>query len=301
LDPNSEKHESHGIGGPMITPTLQKFATILLIGYFSLIGGASLGPEAVLVPACTIIGAYAGFKLFKKSELAGKALAAAGIMALMTAFFHSFIIGILSVFLVTKISKTKLTPQLLIIAVISSVTSYLVLNIIDPEHRYFNFPTFSWKVAAIDLLIAAVLLVAGFVATFALKYVHAALVRARGVVKITKWFYIASFAGIILGLLYILGGPLVEFTGNQSIAPLISQAPSLGFRGLLIILAVKLLVIGWSKGMGYRGGLIFPMIFIASVLVAIAQLAVHDMNFGVGMIAAITGILIGESKAHILL
>lgn len=301
LDPKSENKEEHSLGGDPIKPTLRNFAVILFIGYFSLVGGASLGPEAILVPSCTLIGTFVAVRLFKKNELASKALAAAAVMALFTAFFHSYIVGILSVFLVLKIGNAKLNPQLLLIAVISSVTSYLVLNTIDPEHHYFNFPNFSWKVALLDLAVGLVLIAVGYLCTYALKYTHGFFVSLRADAKFKNWWQLAIIAGLVLSMFYLIGGPLVEFTGNQSVAPLMSQASSLGITGVLSILIVKLLVIGWSKAMGYRGGLIFPMVFVAATLVAIAQLLFNDINFGVAMIAAMIGIFAAESKAHILL
>lgn len=63
LDSKSENHESHSLGGEPIKPTLRNVAVILFVGFLSLVAGASLGPEAVLVPACTTIGAYIGIKL----------------------------------------------------------------------------------------------------------------------------------------------------------------------------------------------------------------------------------------------
>ena len=301
LDRKSENHEGHSLGGDPIDPTLRNLGIILFLGYFSLVGGASLGPEAVLVPASVVIGTGLGMRLFKRDEEATKALAAAAIMALMAAFFHSYIVGILSVFLVMQVSKAKLSAQLLIIAVIASVSSYLTLNVIDPTNSYFNFPAFTWRIAIIDVLFGLVLIGAGYAATFALKHAHSLIVHYRERSKLTTWVHLALVAGLGMSLFYLLGGPLVEFTGNQSIAPLVDQAPTLGGIGIVIIIIVKLLVIGWSKAMGYRGGLIFPMIFIASALAALVQLYVHDLNLGAGMIAAIIGILAAERKAHILL
>ena len=301
LDPKSEKQESHGIGGDPIKPTLNKLILVLLIGFFSLVGGASLGPEAILVPACMIIGGYVGLKLFKHDANLAKALPAAAVMALMTAFFHSYIIGILSVLLVAKIAKTKVNIQLIIIAVLSSVTAYLFLNFIDPKNSYFNFPHFTWKIALIDITMGVALIVAGYISTFILKFIHTVVVSLKNRVNLSNWWLLAMVAGIGLSLIYIIGGPLVEFTGNESIAPLIKQASSLGLWGVFWIFIIKLLAIGWSKSLGYRGGLIFPMIFVASSLVAMSQLLASDVNFGIGIIAAVAGMLIAEKKAHILL
>jgi H+/Cl- antiporter ClcA len=301
FDRKSEHHQSHSLGGEPINPTLRNLGIILGLGYFSLVGGASLGPEAVLVPASVLVGTAFGLRLFRRDEEAIKALAAAAIMALMAAFFHSYLIGILSLFLVMQTAKMKFSLQLLVIAVIASISSYLTLNVIDPSNSYFNFPVFTWHVAIIDVLFGLVLIGAGYAATFTLKHAHTLIAQYRERAKLTNWVHLAIVAGLGVSLLSLVGGPLVEFTGNQAIGPLIDQAPALGGIGIIIIILVKLLVIGWSRAMGYRGGLIFPMIFIASALAALVQLYVHDLDLGVGLIAALIGILAAERKARILL
>jgi len=301
LAPGSDSKEAHSLGGEPIDPTIRNLSIILLLGYLSLLSGASLGPEAVLVPAATVIGGLVGVKFLKTNKKAANILVGAAIMALMTAFFHSIAIGILSVLLVTKQAKIKVSTDILIVAVVSSVSSFLVLNMIDPENRYLNLPTITWRVAIVDILVAFILVNTGYMTTFFLSISHTSFVMLRKKAQLTSWWRLASFATIGLSILYLMGGPLVQFTGNESIAPLIEQAGGLGMIGLIGILIIKIFVISWSKAMGYRGGLIFPMIFVASTLVAMAQVIFTDANFGIGLIAAMAGILLAEKKAKILL
>ncbi|MBX4201752.1 chloride channel protein [Candidatus Saccharibacteria bacterium] len=300
LDPNSENLEEHGLGGGLGEISVKKLGIVILVGYFSLVAGASLGPEAILVPSSIIIGALVGTRLFKSHNPGVRALAAAGIIALMAAFFHSFLIGVISVLLVTKQTKAKLSPALVLIAVLASASSVLTLRVIDPANKYFNFPDFTWKAALIDLVFGLMLLACGYMATFALKLSYTLFVNMRARAKRTLWWQQAILAGIGLGLLYLLGGSLVEFTGNESIEPLLMKASTLGIFGVAWVFAVKILVIGWSKAMGYRGGLVFPMIFVASTFVAMSQVINPEVNFGVGLIAAMVGVLAAEKKAKIL-
>lgn len=300
LDRKSETHEAHGLGGGEIDASLKNLGVILLIGFFSLVAGASLGPEAVLVPACMVVGAYMGTKLLKGQKEAVKGLAAAGIIALFAAFFHSFIIGFLAVFLVTKQAKVKLSPQLAVVAILASAASTLTLNIIDPKTTFFYWPDYDWKIKLIDVGIAAILALVGYVLTFAIKGSHDIFAIIRNHDKISTWWQQALLASLGLSLLYLLGGTLVEFTGNQSIAPMINQAATLGVAGLLWIFFIKILAIGWSKAMGYRGGMVFPTIFAASVLVAIAFQFYADTNFMLALIGTMIGVLAAERRAKIL-
>ena len=80
-----------------------------------------------------------------------------------------------------------------------------------------------------------------------------------------------------------------------------NQAASLGFVGLFWVLFVKLAAISWSKTMGYRGGMIFPTIFVASVLVALSEIVFHDVNLIYGLLAVLVGAFTADKKVKILL
>ncbi len=298
LDPASEKHASEGLG-EMPTPTIVNFAKVLFIGFFSLVAGASLGPEAILVPASMVIGGYVGVKLFKKDSQLAKLLAMVGFIALFASFFNSFIAGMLGLLLVTKQVKIKLNTGLVLVAALASVTTVLALKVLSSS-AFVEMPPYSWQQSPRTLLTLVVLVVAGFALTYILKGLHIGIDKLHAVVKQYPWWVKGTVAAVGLSALYLLGGSLVMFTGNESIVPMLQQAPTLGLVGLAWILVVKLFAISWSKTMGYRGGMIFPTVFAASVCVAFSQTIVKDVNFVYGLIAVIFGVLAANKKLQIL-
>ena len=159
----------------------------------------------------------------------------------------------------------------------------------------------TWEIALIDIIACAVLLFVGFLATFGLKYSHNFILKLRKKAKLKTWWQQALLASLGLSAIYLVGGPLVQFTGNNSVLPMLHQASALGILGLGGVVLMKILAIGWSKAMGYRGGLIFPMAFVAAALTALVQFLFHDLSFGIGFVAIMVGIFIAESKAKILL
>ena len=172
LDAKSEKHQEHGLG-EMPASNLVNFAKVLLIGFFSLLAGASLGPEAILVPACMILGGMIGQRLVgggEKSEPLVKLFSAAGIMALFTAFFNSALVGVLSLLLVMRQAKVKFQPILLIVAIISSVTSYFTLQLIEAE-AYAPLPEYNWSLTLNTVFISVLLLGIGYVLVVAMDKV----------------------------------------------------------------------------------------------------------------------------------
>lgn len=298
LDPASEKHQSEGLG-EMPKPTIANFAKVLFIGFFSLVAGASLGPEAILVPASMVVGGYVGVKLFKQDSQLAKLLAMVGFIALFAAFFDSFIAGMLGLLLVTKQVKLKLNAGLVILAALASVTTVLMLKVLSSS-AFVQMPPYTWHISSRTLLTLVVLLVAGAGLTYSLKGLHIVIDKLHPIVSKYPWWVKGTIAALGLSALYLLGGSLVMFTGNESIIPMLQQAPSLGLAGLAWILVVKLVAISWSKTMGYRGGMIFPTVFAASVCVAFSQTIVQDVSFIYGLIAVIVGVLAANKKLQIL-
>ncbi|MGB4758941.1 MAG: chloride channel protein [Candidatus Saccharimonadales bacterium] len=299
LDPKSEKGEDHGFG-TMPKPTLVNLGKVLLIGFFSLLAGASLGPEAILVPACMIAGAYVGAKILPGKPLAIKLLAGMGFIALFAAFFKSFLIGVLSIFLVSKQAKIKVTPELFGLAAVASASTIITLHFLDSS-AFFRLPHYHWHINLATIAAVGLLFFAGFFVTYGVNMLHDAFSKLNKLYAAKEsWWLRGAIAGLGLGILYLLGGQLVQFTGNESIEPMLADAATLGVIGLVWIMLIKLLAISWSKTMGYRGGLVFPMVFVASVLVALATMVVKDLNFIYGLLATIAGLIAANSKTKAL-
>lgn len=301
LDQKSENHQEHGLG-EMPTPNIINFAKVLLIGFFSLLAGASLGPEAILVPACMIVGGMIGRWLVSGEDNDDgmvKLFSAAGIMALFTAFFNSALVGVLSLLLVMRQAKVKFQPILLLVAVISSVTAYYTLQLIDAK-AYIAMPKYSWSLTLNTVFISGLLLGVGYLLVVVMDKIMRLFQGVREYSVVSNWWVRGLIAGSVLGAIYLAGGPLVEFTGNLSIQPLFAEVASLGLGGLLLILITKIVAIGWSKAIGFRGGMIFPTIFLAAVAVAIVQFFVNDYNLIYGMIAVVIGAMMANKKNHTL-
>lgn len=298
LDRQEENQEAHGLGN-MPKPTLRNFSVVLLIGFFSLIAGASLGPEAILVPACMILGAYISNSLFSSHAKDATTLAGMGIVALFAAFFNSFVVGVLAVLLVTKQTKSKLTSSLLLTATLTAAVTYITLQLIDVRAA-ITLPAYNWHITLSTLFWSLLLVAGGYITIRLLSALHDRFRHIYTRIVAKPWWMHAAVAAAGLSLLYIAGGPLVQFTGNHSIIPLAEQAPTLGLMGLIWIIIVKAAAIAWSKALGYRGGLIFPSIFLAASLVAIVELYIPGFNGIYGLIAVMVGAFVADSKTGIL-
>jgi H+/Cl- antiporter ClcA len=299
LDPKSEQHESHGLGS-VPKPAISNYLKVLGIGFLSLVAGASMGPEAILVPACIIVGSYIGSKLEKDGTNSIKIYGMAGFIGLFAAFFNSFFAGLLSLLLIKKELKLDINIRTIVFASVAAASTVLTLDILDSSPFVPN-PAYSWKLNPATLLALALLFFGGYLVAHALSAAHNNSERITKLALKREWWIRGVAAGAGLSLLYLLGGSLTQFTGNEAIMPMLQKSAELGFLGLLWLLIVKILAIGWSKAAGYRGGLIFPTVFAASILVAMARLYVDDLNLLYGLIAAMVGVFYAEAKVKILL
>lgn len=298
LDRKSETSEEEGLGN-MPKPIFSNYGKVLLIGFFSLLAGAALGPEAILVPACMLLGGIVGAQVFKGQKQAVSLLAAAGLIALFTAFFHSFWVGLISIFLLLNKPGVKFKPIFLIVAALASGSSLLTLNLIEAQ-PYVQLPGGPFSLSVRNVIIGAFLVLAGYLVIALLGAIHNQADKLRKSKELQHWVVRAVIASVVLCALFFIGGPLVEFTGNKSISPMFEQASGLGLSGLLLILFVKIATISWSKAIGYRGGMIFPTIFLATVLVAIIQLYIPEFNVVFGVITVLVGAFLANTKNHVL-
>ncbi len=186
-------------------------------------------------------------------------------------------------------------------AVVASGSTAIVLAVLD-NSAYVALPGYSWSLDIKTIFILAVLGAAGYGMTYGLSAAHSAsTIVASRLTSGKQWWLRGLVAAGGLSVLYWLGGSLVQFTGNESIVPLLKQSAQLGFWGLVWVLIIKAFAISWSKAAGYRGGLIFPTVFAASVIIAIAKLYVHDINLIYALIVVMAGVLAADSKAKFLL
>lgn len=276
-------------------PTFGNLGKVLGSGFLSLLSGASLGPEAILIPASSITGGLVSRRLrIQKTEV----FAIVGFSALFVAFFHSFIFMLLGLALARKRFNEKFTKWILIMAAVGSLATYMVLRLLH-EPAYIAFPPTVLRVSFVAVLALAALFAAGYAANIGLRYLTKRFDRFYLQAR-PNWWQHAFIAAVVLSTLYIGGGEWVRFTGNDSILPLFNNAPHLGLGLLLWIMGIKIVAIAWSRSSSYRGGLIFPMVFVASTMVAIAQRYAPGFGYGFELAVVLLGMFTADRKTKLL-
>ncbi len=277
-------------------PAIVKLASILVVGFFSLFAGASLGPEAVLIPASIVSGLLVSniFKIKKQASI----LSLVGIVALFVAFFNSIAGGLLGLYFAQKQKSQKLNYYNYILVAVSSVVAYITLGVLSHSGS-FEFPEANSTFTLTMVLLTIIFFLSGLLYQKILKFSVAIFSVINK--KLSRiWLRHALVAGGILCLLFLLGGELVQFTGNESIVPVFEQAKDLGLLTLLWVSLVKVVAIAWSHSLGYRGGLIFPLIFVASAVVSIATIYTTNFNVVISIFVFLAGALFADRNTKII-
>jgi H+/Cl- antiporter ClcA len=258
--------------------------TTLAIGAVSLVGGASLGPEAPLTAASKALG-----------ELFGKALVAASIGALLVAFFGSPLPVVIPLALLHKRKALTATSALaVLLAGAASIATLLLVG--GHVNGYGGIPADEHFDLG-DMAVAAAFGACGTLAAAWLKRADERFGRrTRRLDGRLHWAVSAALFGAGLGLLYVLGGESVQFSGSEGTTALLHEHAGDGTLALLGLAAVKLLATGWCLACGYRGGPVFPSIYVGvAISLALGSWAEPGATIGaiVGILTALTNPFFG--------
>jgi len=267
---------------------LSAIGVILLIGLVSLLAGASLGPEASLLAASAAIGGWAAAKA--KTDLQRQLLILASVGALLVAFLGSFMMVLVPLLLLLQQKKFKPLPAALMF--VAAGAAYGTIWLVDRAHPGFGTAPPLPALSAHDFIVAPFV---GAVAAFVAAGLNQAISRLTPHIERLDqhiaWPLAAAAFGLALGGLYLLGGQSIEFSGNVGSKQLISDHAQSGAAVLIGLLTAKLLATAWSKITGYRGGLVFPSIYLGVALGLLVGSLAGSWGGAGAMIGGIAGTL----------
>lgn len=278
--------------------TLASIGAVLLIGVTSLLAGASLGPEAALLAFAAGFGAYMAAKFKAGSDKQVLVLASVG--ALLVAFVHSLLLVFIPLLMLWqgrrsagKTIKYRSVAVILLagIAAYGTIIAIRALTSAPGVGLIPNLPAFT----AHDFLIAAVLgFISGLLA-LALNYLvklfsSTSLMIMKAKFTGSEWIF-GAIAGLALGFLYYAGGPIIQFSGKAGSELLVQNAAQFTAVMLIGFILIKLMATAWSAGTGYRGGLVFPSVFMGIALGLLFTSLFPELGGTGAIIGAIAGML----------
>ena len=254
--------DGHGVGGDDGAGALKAVPGLLLVAIVSLGIGASLGPEMPLMAATVTLGGIATVALKLPKEMM-PAIAIAGVAALFGGLFGSPLLGVVLLLELPRRDPDASPYELILPALLGSTIGYFVfLALFGEPFAAYDLPHLG-SLEFADVLWAAGIGAAGAVAGVVFirffRLIDWALVRAR-----EYPVALATAGGVVLGIVAVVVGEQTLFSGEHQLQDVIDGNESLGF--LLALVLAKMLTLAVSLGTGFRGGRVFPLLFIGGTL-----------------------------------
>ncbi|WP_155019431.1 ion channel protein [Enterobacter hormaechei] len=245
------------IGAPVSPSALPGLVIALIIG---LAGGVSLGPEHPIMAVNIALAVFLGARLFPRvGALDWTILASAGTIG---ALFGTPIAAAL-IFSQTLSSDNdvplwdKLFAPLMAAAAGALTTSLFF-------HPHFSLPILHYGQMQLTDIVSGAVVVAiaialGMIAVWCLPRLHRLMHRLKHPVLIL------GMGGFILGVLGAIGGTVTLFKGLDEMQQL-AFSQVFGVSDYLLFALVKLAALVIAAACGFRGGRIFPAVFVGVAL-----------------------------------
>lgn len=279
-----------GLDAPVMPPVV--LPGLLIATVLTLAGGPSLGPENPIIAVNVGLAFWLGRRLVP--ALPGAAWPMLAEAATIGALFGTPVAAalVISEALAGRQVRGKLWDNVfapLVAAAAGALTATLV------AHPSFDLhlPPFSrpgWSDLLACVVIASLAALLGMCAVYAFPYVHGAFARLR------HPLLILPAGGLVLGLLGALGGQLTLFKGLDEVAEL-AQDPDGWSAGQFAAMAVvKLAALLVAASSGFRGGRIFPAVFVGAAFGLAAHALIPGVDPSVGVSAGVLGMLLAITR-----
>ncbi|MBC2903953.1 ion channel protein [Streptomyces cupreus] len=279
-----------GLAAPTLPPVV--LPGLLLAATLMLAGGPSLGPENPIIAVNVGLAVWCGRRFLPRAP--GALWAALAEAATIGALFGTPVAAalVISEALAGRQTKGALWDNVfapLVAAAAGAITTTLVAHpSFDLDLPAFGRP--GWGDLLTALVIASAGALLGMAAVYAFPYVHAAFARLR------HPMLMLPLGGLVLGLLGALGGHLTLFKGLDEVAELASDPEGWsagGFAGMAVVKLAALLV---ATCCGFRGGRIFPAVFVGTALGLCAHALVPDVHPALGVATGVLGVLLAITR-----
>lgn len=245
------------IGAPVPPSALPGLIVALILG---LAGGVSLGPEHPIMTVNIALAVTIGARLLPRvNRMEWTILASAGTIGAL--FGTPVAAALIFSQTLNGSNEVPLWDRLfapLMAAAAGALTTSLFF------HPHFSLPIAHYgQMQMADIIsgaiVAAIAIAAGMVAVWCLPRLHAMMHQIKNPVLML------GVGGFILGILGVIGGPVSLFKGLDEMQQIVmNQAFSTSDYFLLAVIKLAALVIAAASG--FRGGRIFPAVFVGVAL-----------------------------------
>lgn len=277
----------------LIAPPLPLTAlpSLTLVTVLALAGGVSLGPESPIIAINTgiLVAAFGSLWPGISRELIVLVTAAGTIGAL-------FGTPVAAALVFTGVVGSMATGALwdkLFLPLLAAGAGAVTMSLL--HHPEFAVPLPAYDtVAVIDLLSASVIaLIAaaigiGAAAVFPLLH--------RGFRLLRHPVLYVTLGGALLGVLGVIGGPITLFKGLEQTAAITENRADYSVTELAVIVAVKVVALMIAAAAGFRGGRVFPAVFIGTAIGVLANAVLPDIPVSLAIASGVLGMVLAIAR-----
>lgn len=289
-----------GHGGPdsatihLIAPPLPLRAvpSLLIAGVLALGGGVSLGPEAVIIGinVALLVAAFRWAVPSIPTELIVVITAAGTVGAV---FGTPVAAALVFTGLVGGMFREGALWDQLFLPLLSASAGAVTMSLLAKPQFALDLPAYA-AIAPVDLLSASGVAVVAAGLGLAASAVFAPLHRVFRILRNPALY--VTIGGMLLGLLGVIGGPLTLFQGNGEMSELVTERAQYPASTLVLIVAVKVLALLISAAAGFRGGRIFPAVFIGVALGLLTNALIPSIPLTVAAAGGVLGMVLAISR-----
>lgn len=278
-----------GRGGPhpaehhgLLSPAAVAWPAVLgslAVGFVGLVAGASLGPEGAVIPAAAGVSVLAAGWARLPARM-GMLVQGSGLAALLASMFGSPLAGVVPLLEVVPAGAVPTMALLVLPSLTAAATAVLTQQVFDWS-AIGKLPLEAVEFRPLHLVWAVLIGVAAGGAGLLIDRVTGLVRRltlrldARTVVLST------SVGGLVLGVLYAVGGEEVRFAGIPELLWLAADTDSAW--AALGATAIKVLATAVCLAAGYRGGKIFPAAFVGGATGLALHLAIGSIPLALAL------------------
>lgn len=269
--------------------TLPSIAIVVILG---LAGGVSLGPEnpIIAINSALAVAAFARFA----SKVPARLVMLLATSATIGALFGTPVAAALV--LTGTVAAVKGGGSLwdrLFLPVAAAAAGALTMHLLGGQSLAFQLPPLGTP-QPMDFLtgvvVAAFSAGVGIAAAFVFPYLHAAFHALRHPLLFT------TLGGLLLGLLGVAGGPLTLFKGLEQTGKLLADPGAYSAGNLAVLAGVKVLALLVAASAGFRGGRVFPVVFVGVAIGLLGHALIPGMPLGLAVACGGLGIVMAETR-----
>ncbi|MEV8215267.1 ion channel protein [Leifsonia sp. NPDC077715] len=271
---------------PVIVPSLA------LAAILGLAGGVSLGPENPIILINVSLLVWLAARAFK--AVPGRMVSMMAISGTIGALFGTPVAAALIFTAIMAAVKGggSLWDKLFLPLVAAAAGSITMTLLAHPSFA-IAMPAYTaitgWDVLA-SIVIAVVATAIGLVAVYLFPLFYRVFHSLRHPLLITV------AGGLILGVLGAIGGPITLFKGLTQMNDLVTHRDAYSPGQLTLIVVIKLLALLVSASALFRGGRIFPSVFIGAAVGTLAAALVPGIPLQVAVASGVLGLTVAAAR-----